>query len=250
VQFFNLRCRQRGCHASLRSFTSTDSFPIANSVAVLVSAICRKEFLRGTLTLMRLRSYPHRRHNRRVTGSVRFLSRRFHYRTRAKILPEPEYPRHESPILVRWDGVRQEVPIVMHKPFWIALVVGLAASAFAQLGKNCPGDHPELLRDSAGKILIFTPQQLKGRAVKQVKPEFPELPQNFGYDGYVTFKVLIDTRGEVACLWGNAGLPVLAQAADEAGRWWKFRPVMVNGKAVEYLGTMKFHSSTASRTAE
>lgn len=138
----------------------------------------------------------------------------------------------------------------MFKPFWIALVVCLAAGAFAQLGKNCPGGHPNLLRDRTGKTVIFTPEQLNNMAVTEVKPEFPKLPPNFQYDGYVTFKVLIDTRGEVACLWGNAGPPVFAQAANEAGRWWKFKPMRVNGKAVEYLGTMKFHFSAATRTAE
>ena len=137
-----------------------------------------------------------------------------------------------------------------YKLFWTALVVCLAAGAFAQLGKNCPGDHRNLLRDGAGKVVVFAPEKLSNMAIKQVKPEFPDLPSNFVYDGYVTFKVLISTRGEVACLWDNAGLPMLAQAADEAGRWWKFKPMRVNGKAVEYIGTMKFHFSAATRSAD
>jgi hypothetical protein len=138
----------------------------------------------------------------------------------------------------------------MHKSLRIALVVCLSVGAFPQLGKNCPGEHPNLLRNRAGKTVIFTPEQLSKMAVRRVKPEFPKLPPTFEYDGYVTFKVLIDTQGEVACLWENAGLPVLAQAADEAGRWWKFKPMMVRGKPVEYLGTMKFHFSTATRVAD
>jgi outer membrane biosynthesis protein TonB len=117
------------------------------------------------------------------------------------------------------------------------------------LGKNCPGDHPNLLRDNAGKIVTFTPEQLKNMSVKRVKPEFPTLPPKLEYDGYVTFRVLINTRGEVACLWGNAGHPALVPAADEAGRWWKFKPMRVSGKAVEYIGTMRFHFSTATRAA-
>jgi TonB-like protein len=154
-----------------------------------------------------------------------------------------------SPV-VRRDGAFQEIPMKMHTPFWIAFVICLAASAFAQVGKNCPGDHPNLLRDRTGKTVIFTPEQLNHMALRRVKPEHPNLPPNFEYDGYVTFKVLIDTRGEVACLWGNAGLPAFAQAADEAGRWWKFKPMMVDGKDVEYIGTMKFHFSTATRAAD
>jgi len=118
------------------------------------------------------------------------------------------------------------------------------------LGKNCPGDHPDLLRDRAGKAVVFTPEQLRNLSVKKVKPEFPSLPPKLEYDGYVTFKVLVDARGDVACLWGNAGHPALVPAADEAGRWWKFKPMKVGGKAVEYIGTVKFHFSTATRTAD
>jgi len=124
-------------------------------------------------------------------------------------------------------------------------VVSLAISGWAQIGSNC-GEHPKLLRDTEGKFVIFTPQKLVATATEKVKPKLPSLPASFHYDGDATFKLIVGTQGNVVCIWDTMGHPLMIPAADEAGRWWKFKPMAVKGKPVEYIGELKFHFSTTT----
>ena len=122
------------------------------------------------------------------------------------------------------------------------ILIAPSGKAFAQLGQNC-GEHPDLLRDRSGKIVWFTPEKLKERATKQVEPETPSMMEGFHFQGDVSFKVLVDKNGEVACIWERIGNPMFAKAANEALQYWTFKPMTVNGKPVEFVGTMKFHMS-------
>lgn len=127
----------------------------------------------------------------------------------------------------------------------LTLMVPLCAVLFcanvagAQLGSNC-GDHPEILRGKSG-IIWFTPEQLEKRATKQVKPVMPARVAGFHFEGFVSFKVLVDVHGDIGCIWEETGNPVCAAAANEALQYWKFKPIVVDGKPVEYVGVVKFH---------
>lgn len=129
--------------------------------------------------------------------------------------------------------LRVLLPLILIAPWGIA---------FAQLGQNC-GEHPDILRDRSGKIVWFTPEKLKERAIKQVEPETPSMMEGFHFQGDVSFKVLIDKNGEIGCIWERTGHPMFAKAANEALQYWRFKPMMVNGRPVEFVGTMKFHMS-------
>ncbi len=119
-----------------------------------------------------------------------------------------------------------------------------ACAMQGQLGRNCPGEHPDLLRDNSGRVRWFTPERLAQMAVKRVMPKTADVPIGVHYDSYVTVKILVDQQGDIGCLWGNAGNPIFFPAADEAARWWKFKPMIVNGKAREFVGTLRFHFHT------
>ncbi len=114
-------------------------------------------------------------------------------------------------------------------------------NAQAQLGRNC-GEHHNILRSRSG-IVWFTPEQLKKMAIKQVEPEMPSSLVGFGFQGYVSFKILVDEKGEIGCIWDQTGNPVFGKAANEALQSWTFKPMVVNGKPVEFVGTVKFRVS-------
>jgi hypothetical protein len=114
-----------------------------------------------------------------------------------------------------------------------------AGTALAQLGANC-GEHPGVLRNKSG-IAWFTPEQLEKRAIKRIEPVMPSTPAGFHYDGYVTLKILVDRKGEIGCIWATAGNSIFISAVNEALQYWKFKPMLVDGKPVEFVGLMKFH---------
>ncbi len=111
-------------------------------------------------------------------------------------------------------------------------------SAFAQLGANC-GEHPGVLRKQSG-IVWFTPKQLEQMAIKRVEPVMPPAPVGFRYDGYVTFRILVNREGKIDCIWDGAGNSIFLPTVNEALQQWNFRPMLVNGKPVEFVGVMKF----------
>ena len=120
----------------------------------------------------------------------------------------------------------------------LAILFG-ATAACCQLGINC-GEHPEVFRNRSG-IVWFTPEQLEKMATKRIEPVMPPDASGFHYDGYVTFKILVDNRGEIGCIWAPAGNSIFLTAVNEALQRWKFKPMLVNGKPVEFVGMMRFH---------
>jgi hypothetical protein len=112
-------------------------------------------------------------------------------------------------------------------------------TALAQLGVNC-GEHPDVFQRKHG-FAWFTSEQLEKRATKRVEPVMPSTPAGFHYDGYVTFKILVDKDGGIGCIWAHGGNPVFFPAVNKALQYWQFKPLLVNGKPVEFVGVMKFH---------
>jgi hypothetical protein len=124
---------------------------------------------------------------------------------------------------------------------WLAALCG--GTAFAQLGENCGGEHYDIFRNRSGKIVWFTSEQLKKMAIKQPQPETPSSLVGFHIAGYVSFKILVDRNGEISCIWDQVGNPAFGKAANEALQYWTFKPMLVNGKPVEFVGTVRFYMS-------
>jgi hypothetical protein len=114
-----------------------------------------------------------------------------------------------------------------------------AGPAFSQLGVNC-GERPGILRNRSG-IIWFTSEQLEKMATKRVEPVMPSAPADFHYDGYVKFRILVDKKGEIGCIWAKNGHPMFIVAVNEALQYWEFKPMQVNGKPVEFVGVIQFH---------
>jgi hypothetical protein len=121
----------------------------------------------------------------------------------------------------------------------LCAALSYASTAHTQLGVNC-GEHPDVLHNRSG-VVWFTHEQLEKMAIKRVEPVMPSTPPGFHYDGYVTFKILVDREGDIACIWDPAGSPLFHSAVNVALQDWKFKPMLVSGKPVEFVGVMKFH---------
>jgi TonB family protein len=69
--------------------------------------------------------------------------------------------------------------------------------------------------------------------VKKVNPVYPEGARQARIQGLVLMKALIDKEGNVAKLELISGHPMLADAAMEAVRQWKYKPYLLNGQLLE-----------------
>jgi Gram-negative bacterial TonB protein C-terminal len=125
----------------------------------------------------------------------------------------------------------------------VLCLAAFGATALAQLGPNCGDEHRDLFRNRSGKVVWFDSGQLRNMAVKRLEPQTPSSLNGFHIAGYVSFKILVDQHGEIACIWDQVGNPVFGKAANEALQYWTFKPMVVNGKPVEFVGTVRFHMS-------
>jgi len=84
---------------------------------------------------------------------------------------------------------------------------------------------PQLLRVSEGEEA--------GLLVRRVPPTYPPLARRAHVTGAVVFQVHINKEGNVEKLQLISGHPMLAQAATEAVKQWKYKPYLLGGEPVE-----------------
>jgi TonB family protein len=74
---------------------------------------------------------------------------------------------------------------------------------------------------------------LDAHATKIVRPTYPELARETHVEGRVSLACIIGRDGSVLKIEVKKGHPLLIQAAIDAVAQWKFKPLVLNGQAVE-----------------
>lgn len=80
-----------------------------------------------------------------------------------------------------------------------------------------------------------------GKPERAPAPGYPEIARIARIEGEVVLHALIDTMGHVANVQVVSGHPMLAPAATDAVKRWKYEPYLLNGKAVEAETTIKIN---------
>jgi TonB family protein len=73
---------------------------------------------------------------------------------------------------------------------------------------------------------------MSAQIVKKIAPEYPATAKQAHIQGTVVLKVTIDKSGEVQSLQLVSGHPMLAPAAIDAVKQWKYRPYLLNGNPI------------------
>jgi TonB family protein len=90
------------------------------------------------------------------------------------------------------------------------------------LGPEEPGSPLQLGRDVTS-----------GSLIKSVPPDYPPIARQARVQGPVVLKAIIDKDGNIESLTLISGHPMLAPAAIEAVKQWKYKPYMHNGQPVK-----------------
>ncbi len=83
--------------------------------------------------------------------------------------------------------------------------------------------------------------------LERVDPEYPPLAQAARIQGSVEFNVVIGEDGSVKSLQLVRGHPLLVNAAKEAILRWKYRPTLLNGKAVSVMAPVIVNFGTSGQ---
>lgn len=73
----------------------------------------------------------------------------------------------------------------------------------------------------------------EGLKVHDVSPVYPREARKNHVQGDVILRATIDRQGNIADLKLVSGEPILADAAVEAVKQWKYKPYILNGEPVE-----------------
>jgi periplasmic protein TonB len=76
-------------------------------------------------------------------------------------------------------------------------------------------------------------RMMEGNLIHRVQPEYPVLARQARIQGAVVLRAVISREGNIENLQVVSGHPMLAPAALEAVRQWRYRPYSLNGEAVE-----------------
>lgn len=84
------------------------------------------------------------------------------------------------------------------------------------------------------------------------QPIYPPLAQHMNVQGSVVLQAVINTDGVIQNLQILKGPAILAKAAEQAVREWRFKPIVQNGQAVESKATItvNFTIKVADNSAE
>ncbi len=76
---------------------------------------------------------------------------------------------------------------------------------------------------------------------RMVMPNYPPIARNMNAEGQVVVEVEIDEAGNVTSAKASSGHNLLRQAAEDAARKTKVKPVMMGGKAVKAVGQIVYN---------
>ena len=76
------------------------------------------------------------------------------------------------------------------------------------------------------------------RIAEATAPSYPALAQHMNVQGSVVLQALVGADGTIENLRVMSGPAILASAAQQAVREWRFKPMMQNGQAVETKATI------------
>ena len=84
------------------------------------------------------------------------------------------------------------------------------------------------------------PSTALGALVTRVPPEVPALARQLKLSGVVEMDVTIDEEGSVESVNVLRGNPILAKAAEDTMKKWKFKPIKQGDKTIKAVTTFSF----------
>src|SRR5271169_1034635 len=97
-----------------------------------------------------------------------------------------------------------------------------------------------------------TPQRVRvsqgvsqGLLIRQIKPTYPPLARQARIQGVVVLQAVISKDGSIENLHLISGHPMLAPAAMDAVKQWKYKPYFLNGEPVEVETTINVNFTLA-----
>ncbi|HEY4933500.1 MAG TPA: energy transducer TonB [Terriglobales bacterium] len=107
---------------------------------------------------------------------------------------------------------------------------------------NAPAVVPKAVNPQRVRVSQGVSQ---GLLIRQVKPVYPALARSARIQGVVVLQAVISKDGSIENLHLVSGHPMLAPAAIDAVKQWKYKPYFLNGEPVEVETTINVNFTLA-----
>ncbi len=97
-----------------------------------------------------------------------------------------------------------------------------------------PAPRAIVQHDTAGPVYMGS-VLLNANLVHKVQPVYPVIARTSHIQGVVEFGAIISREGAIENLQLKRGHPLLVNAAKDAVLQWRYRPTILNGRAVEVV---------------
>jgi protein TonB len=105
------------------------------------------------------------------------------------------------------------------------------SSAISNIVSSSPVNVPKAV--PAPEMLKVSQGVTQGMLLKRVQPIYPHSAMQMRIAGSVQLQAIIDKAGNIASVKVLNGDPILAKAATDAVKQWKYKPYMLDGEAVD-----------------
>ena len=145
------------------------------------------------------------------------------------VLREPNYiPRTTS--MVRDEPSASEGPPSVDGMVPGGVPGGVPNAVLTEIARAVP---PTIVKPAPPQKLRVSSGVAAGMLVYQLKPQYPRLAMQARIQGTVVLQAVISKDGTVRDLRVLSGHPMLAPAAIEAVKQWRYRPYLLNNEPVE-----------------
>ncbi|MFZ0138032.1 MAG: energy transducer TonB [Candidatus Sulfotelmatobacter sp.] len=103
-------------------------------------------------------------------------------------------------------------------------------------------------QEASPQGLPVGPNVMASQIITKVPPIYPPLARQARIQGTVVLRVRINKTGDVENLQLVSGHPMLAPAAIEAVKQWKYKPYLLNGDAVEVATTVTVNFTLSGKS--
>jgi protein TonB len=167
-------------------------------------------------------------------------------------LPRVTQPQAQAPTRGRWVSIvpahalftPQHIPRGIARPA-ASDVQPPSLTAATSGSSRIPSSNDGIFNSTGDSLPVVSPHPLvlahhppvsrmmEGNLIHRVEPSYPSIAKQARIQGSVLLRATIGKDGSIENLRLLSGHPMLAQAAFEAVRQWRYRPYFLNGEPVE-----------------
>lgn len=122
----------------------------------------------------------------------------------------------------------------------VLVALGAPVSFLQETGKPATDTQQTTAHEKAHRVRIAG-NVMAANLVDRVEPQYPKEAKKKHLQGDVRIRIVVDEEGKVIKTDTLSGHHILAKAAAEAVRHWRYQPTLLNGEPIQVESEVELH---------